>query len=63
MRKVGEEFWSEWMPPPLNSTDTEETRIKYRVVEIVNVHQYGTHGPLVDAERLEPLAVEKREQE
>ena len=57
--KLGDEFWGEWASSEC-STDSQEHRVKYRVVEIVKVHEYGNFGPLIDAPRLEPLEVESR---
>lgn len=57
--KIGEEFWSDWVPQ-LGSTDPREMRVLYRVVEIVKVHEYGAYGRLVDAERVEGIKTEWR---
>ena len=59
MHKIGEEYWSDWVSDG-TSTDANETRILYRVVEIVKVHKYGKWGELIDAEGLEPIKVERR---
>ena len=57
--KVGDEFWDDWHWDK-SSTDTQEHRIKYRVVEMVKIHEHGLWGKLIDAPRLEPLEIESR---
>ncbi len=59
VRAIGEEFWDDWCSHP-TFADPSETRILYRVVEIVKVHKYGDHGEMVDAERIEGIKVERR---
>lgn len=59
VRSIGEEFWSDWISDTA-STELNETRILYRVVEIVKVHKYGAFGEMVDVERVEPVKVEQR---
>lgn len=56
MRKVGDVFWTEWKQD-LYSTSSDESRIKYKVVEIVNIGNFGEGTPV---ERLQPLKVETR---
>ena len=56
---IGNEFWSDWQRDEA-STDTKEHRVKYRVVEIVKIQEFGNYGKLIDAPRLEPLEVECR---
>jgi len=57
--KLGDEFWDNWSRDDA-STDPLEHRVKYKVVEIVRVHQGGNYGPMIDAPRLQPLEVESR---
>jgi len=59
MKKVGDEYWSDWTSF-LNSTDPMEMRILWRVVEIVQVMEFGNYGKLIDAERIEGIKTEKR---
>ena len=59
VRNIGEEFWSDWISQP-TSTDPSEMRILYRVVEILQVHRHGDFGDMIDAERLEPIKVDRR---
>jgi len=57
----GEEFWTPWTSPSKCTTDTREFRIKYLVVEIVMVPEFGNYGPLIEAPRLKTLDIEYRE--
>ena len=57
--EIGNEFWGDWISSEA-STDTDEHRVKYRVVEIVKVREFGNYGKLIDAPRLQPLEVESR---
>ena len=59
VRKVGEEYWGDWCFD-ISSTSNEETRIKYRVVEIVQVREHGFCGNPIDAERIKGIEVEHR---
>ena len=58
--KPGDEFWGDWVWCE-GSTDTQEHRIKYKVVEMVKIHEHGNWGKIIDAPRLQPLEVESRE--
>ena len=59
VRKVGEEYWGAWYWDG-NSTSSDEVRLKYRVVEIVKVKEYGGYGEEIDAERIEAIVSEHR---
>lgn len=57
VREIGTEFWYEF-PPDMQSTNPYGCRIKYKVVEHVDVEEPYRSGRWVKVERLEPLAVE-----
>ena len=59
VRKVGEEYWSDWYWDD-RSNSSDEMRLKYRVVEIVKVKKYGNYGEEVDAERILAIDSEHR---
>ncbi len=59
MRPIGAEFWGEWSFDD-HSNDSKEIRVKYRVVEIVKVLEFGDFGKPIDAERLESIEIEYR---
>ena len=58
-KNVGEEYWDDWYWDEL-SNNSDEARLKYRVVEIVKVKKYGNHGEEIDVERIEAIGSEHR---
>ena len=59
-KSVGTEYWGDWFFDDTSTSNTE-SRLKWRVVGIVPLPEFGKWGKIIDAEKVEAIQIETRE--